>query len=285
MGRYLRCHKCKSLLMMGTIECPKCGSKRIDIFDNQPKAVLSTDGSKTLESQEKQTTGTNFLQRWFRRQQGPANKAKTTSKRINVPKVTGDSYVDSCFQFEFEEFDEHRVWHEIASLKDIPLLAEEGDKKKALDVAEIALKEYPDFDFTYLWVGKLRASLGYSGEPPKTYFEGMQNSRSKLSLCTGMANWEFEHNNLAEAVKWYIKSCALQLGGKTDREAFPFLNLAYIAEGLYLTKYKTSLLKQVDRIQNIRFDAEGTRQRYQLAAAQGTISIQKAISLLCDYYF
>ena len=216
-------------------------------------------------------------------QKEPGVQANSTSKRIKTPKLTGDPYVDSCFQLDFDELDEPRVWSEITDLKDIPFLADD-DKRKALDVAEKALKAYPDYDFTYFWVGKLRGSLDYPGEPRKTYLEGMQKSRSKLNLCTGMASWELEQNNLAEAVKWYLKSCALQLGGKMYRAEFPFLNLAYIAEGLNLAKCKAALLKQVERIRNIRFDAEGANQRYRLAAEQGDNSIKKAISLLCDYY-
>jgi hypothetical protein len=213
----------------------------------------------------------------------PEGKTDSISKKIKVPKLTGDPYVDSCFQLDFDELDEPRVWHEIAELKDIPLLAD-SDKKKALDAAEKALKAYPDYDFAYFWVGNLRGLLAYPGEPRKTYREGMKRSRSKLNLCIGVANWEFEQNNLAEAVRWYIRSCALQLGGKMYRAEFPFLNLAYIAEGLNLAKCKTALLKQVERIRNIKFDTEGANKRYRLAAEQGNDSIKKAISLLCDYY-
>ena len=64
--------------------------------------------------------------------------------KIKSPPTTDDSYVDSCFQFDFEESGESRVWHEITVLKDIPFLADK-DKTKALMVAEAALQEYADY--------------------------------------------------------------------------------------------------------------------------------------------
>ena len=36
---------------------------------------------------------------------------------IKTPPKTGEPYVDSCYQFDFEEFDEPRVWQKIVPLK------------------------------------------------------------------------------------------------------------------------------------------------------------------------
>jgi hypothetical protein len=207
-------------------------------------------------------------------------------KKIQSPPATGNAYVDSCFQFEFEELDEPRIWHTIDDLKDIPRLAESGKADKALALAEASLHQYSDYDFLYVWIGRLKAELEYSGEPQKTYFEGLQRCRSKASLCDSMAMVEFNANNLSNAVMWWIKSCAIQLGGGRARNGFSFLNLAYIAAGLGLAECHYALLKQADRIDSrqVRFDAEGANQRYRLASSQGSASIKQAISLLCSYY-
>ena len=202
---------------------------------------------------------------------------------IKTPQKTGDPYVDSCFQFDFEEFDEPRVWHEIASLKDIPLIAD-TDKNKALAIAEAAIQEFKDYSFLYYWIGKLRGQLNYAGEPKKTYLEGLQKGRNKPILCGGIAMWEFEHKNLAEAVKWWIKSCAIQLSCSLSKDGFSFLNLAYVSEGLGLSVCQTTLLEESNRLQSIAFDSIGANQRYSLAYNQGNQSIKNAISLLCNFY-
>lgn len=202
---------------------------------------------------------------------------------IKTPQKTGDPYVDACFQFDFEELDESRVWHEIASLKEIPFIAD-TDKRKALAIAEGAMKEFEDYSFLYFWIGKLRAQLNYPGEPKNTYLEGLQKGRNKPILCGGIAMWEFEHNNLAEAVKWWIKSCAIQLSCSLSKDGFSLLNLAYIAKGLGLAKYHIPLLEEAKRIQSIEFDSIGANQRYSLAYEQGNESIKNAISLFCNFY-
>ena len=203
--------------------------------------------------------------------------------KIKTPPETGDSYIDSCFQFDFEEFSESRVWQEITPMKEIPFLAD-TNKRIALATAETALKQYADYSFLYYWIGKLRGDLNFPGEPKITYLEGLQKGRNKPFLCGGIAVWEFDRSNLAEAVKWWIKSCAIQLSCKLSNDGFSLLNLAYIAEGLKLSNYHAPLLKEAQRIQNIRFDGVGANQRYRLAYDQGNTSIKSAIALLCDYY-
>ncbi len=49
---------------------------------------------------------------------------------IKTPPKTGEPYVDSCYQFDFEEFDKPRVWQKIAPLKEIPFIAD-TDKRNA----------------------------------------------------------------------------------------------------------------------------------------------------------
>jgi hypothetical protein len=203
--------------------------------------------------------------------------------KIKTPQPFGDPYVDSCFQFEFEELEETRVWHTIDGLKDVPFIAD-TDKKKALAIAERELQQYADYHFAYYWVGNLRSGLGYPGEPQNTYLLGIQKSRSKSVLCGGMAMWEFDQNHLANAVRWWIKSCAIQLSIGKVKDGFPMLNLAYIAESLGLATCHTSLLKQAQLIQNILFDSVGAKQRYDLAHQQGEDAIKQAISLLCSFY-
>ena len=175
---------------------------------------------------------------------------------IKAPPRTGDTYVDTCFQFDYEEFGDSRRWHEIPSMREIPDLAF-MDKKKALSVAEAALVENPDYSFLYYWIAKLRGELSYPGEPKNTFLEGLQKGCNKPMLCGGLAMWAFGQQNLAEAVKWWIQSCAIQMGCKLSNDSFSLLNLAYIAEGLKLPKCQTLLYQKAQALQSVKFDSLG----------------------------
>jgi hypothetical protein len=237
--------------------------------------------------------GAWFFRRGLQGSQPPANGAAppefssirggTGSMIVKTPPRTGDAYVDSCFEFDFEEFDESRVWHEIASIKEIPFVAD-TDTRRALELAESALDDYRDYSFVYYWIGKLRGQLSYPGEPRTTYLEGLRMGRNKPMLCGGIAVSEFDRGNLSEAVKWWIKSCAIQLSCGLSRDGFSFLNLAYVAQGLKLAQYKTPLIATGQDMQSIDFDSFGANQRILLAHEQGTASIKSAVSLLCDFY-
>ena len=78
-----------------------------------------------------------------------------------------------------------------------------------------------------------------------------------------------------------IRACVLRY-----KEPFPYVNLAYIAEGLGLLTAHEALLRKADSLpgQTVRFNANGTSARHRLAAAQGNDSIKKAIKQLCDSY-
>jgi hypothetical protein len=203
---------------------------------------------------------------------------------VASPPATGDAYVDSCFRFGFDELEEERDWHEMADVAEIPRLANSGDNVGALALIDEALTRYPDYGFLYSWRGHVQSKLDLREEERQSYLEGIQKSRSKASLCDYLGQWEFKAGRLAEAVEWWIKSCAIQLYVDRPEYASPFLRLAYIAEGLGLTACHSALLEQVDRIQNIRLNAQGERECWALAASQGNASIKRGITLLCDFY-
>ncbi len=203
--------------------------------------------------------------------------------KVPMPQPTGDLYVDTCFQIDFEEFEEPRRWHEIADMRVIPDMAM-IDKRKALAMAEAALRQYEDYSFAYYWVAKLRGEIGFPGEPIATCLEGLQKGRNKPMLCGAIAMFEFSRFDLGQAVKWWLRSCATQFGCHLSNDSFSMLNLAYIAKGLDLTDCHASLLREAQLLQSIQFDAIGAEERYHLSRTQGSAPIKKAISLLCDFY-
>ncbi|MEN6594842.1 MAG: hypothetical protein ABFC31_07860 [Clostridiaceae bacterium] len=203
--------------------------------------------------------------------------------KIKSPQLTGDLFVDDCFHFEFEEFSDPRRWFSLPIIRDIPDLAS-TDKKKALSIAESLIQEYSDYSFLYYWIGKLKGELGFSGEPNITYLDGLKKGCNKPVLCGGLAIVAFEKRNLAEAVKWWIQSSAIQLSCHLSTDSFSLLNLAYIAEGLHLSKCQAFLYHEAQSLQSVKFDNIGAAQRYSLASQQGNNSIKTAIKLLCSFY-
>ena len=87
--------------------------------------------------------------------------------KVPMPQPTGDLYVDTCFQIDFEEFEEPRRWHEIADMRVIPDMAM-IDKRKALALAEAALRQYEDYSFAYYWVAKLSSASARAPCPSPT---------------------------------------------------------------------------------------------------------------------
>lgn len=251
-----------------------------DCAKEEPQdAALLFPTNQASESNEKQPST-------LIRRDGPSELAPSQSGvEVQAPPSTGDKYVDSCFQCNFKEDSETRNWDNLDDLKDIPSLYNAGQKPKALQLAEAALAKYPDYDFVYGWLGRIREGLQYPDEPERSYHEGLRHSRSKASLCANLAMAAFEKGVLADAVTWWVKACAVLMGGGKAKDAYPFLNLAYIAEGLRLIGPNKQLLAWTEAIQSggLMFDADGANQRYRLANSQGNESIKKAIELLCSF--
>ena len=203
--------------------------------------------------------------------------------KVPTPPLTGILYVDTCYQIDFEEFDEPRRWNDIPRMRELPDMAF-YNKEKALTVAEAALQEYADYSFVYYWVAKLRGEIGFPGEPIATCLEGLKKGRNKPMLCGAIAMFEFSRFDLGQAVKWWLRSAATQFGCRLSTDSFSLLNLAYIAEGLDLPDCQKALMSEAQRLQSVKFDPVGAEQRYHLARTQGSAPIKKAIQLLCDFY-
>lgn len=194
--------------------------------------------------------------------------------------VKGDAYVDSCFNFDFNEQNEKRIWYEMDELNE-----RNSDTIRKMELAEAALPKYPDYDIIYAWIGWGKKESGQPEEARKAYLEGLMKSRRKSGLCGDLGMLEFEpYNNLHEAVKWWIRSCAIQSVEGQYSDGFSFLNLATIAKYLRLKKCYSKLFEQSKKIQNIIFDAAGESQRKYMVRDQGNNLIKQAITLLCKNY-
>jgi len=191
-----------------------------------------------------------------------------------------DSFVDS-FNFNFREEEDNRDWKEMKDLSEVcPYQSAQTHNMKIIAV-ETVLQKYPDYDVLYSWLGSLKGPK----EARKVYLEGLKKSRIKAHLCGDLGKLAFEENNLSEAVKWWIRSCAIQAVGKRYTDGFSFLNLATIAKYFGLNDCYSKLFDQSKKIMNIVFDATGELQRASIVQKQGNNSIKQAIKLLCKDYF
>ena len=143
---------------------------------------------------------------------------------------TGDSYVDACFQIEFQEFYEDRDWFGIPEAKVIPEAGNAGSIEEALCLAKALRDKYPDFYFSYYWFAILYCKQGHYEDARNSLIKGLHLVKSKYHLCEKMGDIERELVNLQEAVKWWIKSIVIQVSTEKIDNYNSFLYLSYVAE-------------------------------------------------------
>lgn len=208
-------------------------------------------------------------------------QSSTISLKI-IPK-TKDTYVDDCFQVDFQEFEERGDWRDIPEAKAIPGKINEGKLDEALSLTQILQSKYPDFYYTYTSFARIYTKQGRFEDARISLLEGLQLAKSKHNICSVMGDIEWELGNLLEAVKWWIKSIYVQVGYQNQPDNFgPFLYLSYVAEQLDLHKTSSHLRLYVDRIRpgQIRMNAEGANKIYATTKRQGSSSMKRAIELL-----
>jgi HEAT repeat protein len=199
---------------------------------------------------------------------------------------TGDPYIDDCFTIDFEEMVEDRDWFKISEAKAIPDASNAGLIDDALHLAEELRKQQPDFYFSYYWLGVLFRKQKRPIDGRKILLEGLNLCRSKQSLCTALGDLEWEQHNLSEAVKWWIKSVAVQVGAQYVTDYGAFLHLSYVAEGLGIGVACLELRDWVDRVRSgqIRLNGQAANEFYGATSRQGTPAMRLAIELLEKNY-
>jgi HEAT repeat protein len=199
---------------------------------------------------------------------------------------TGDPYVDDCFQMDFDELYDERDWFKMPEAKAIPAAANVGRQDEASRLAAELTRTHPDFYFGYYWLAVLYRKQKRYDDARQALLEGLRQAKSKQDLCDGMAEMEWERHNLPEAVKWWIKSVALQVGSQYATDYVPFLYLSYVAEALGIQVACSKLRSWVDSIRSgqLRLDAQAANALYSATSSQGTAAIRRAIELLLKHY-
>lgn len=208
--------------------------------------------------------------------------------QIEVPPFTGDAYVDDCFTINYQELPDSRDWFSIKQIKEAQHYQWSGDMNKALEVMSKLVSEYSDFDIVYSWSAQVYRRMGNFSKAIEILEEGLDKAKLKGGLCGDLGSLYFEElQDLKNAVKWWIRSCSIQLGGGKADLAFSFLNLSAVVNPFpSMDIQRQWLLNQADRIDNrrTRFNEKGLNDRHQMAINQGDQSMINAIRLLCSYY-
>jgi tetratricopeptide (TPR) repeat protein len=195
-----------------------------------------------------------------------------------------DSYVSACFALDFEESVEDRDPRDIDVLRQIEELANRGQLGAAMELIESIFEQYDDFDFVYGWKAILHSKMGQLITARTTIETGLRRARSKYRLCEDMGNIEFEWGNLSEAVRWWIKSIALQRRCTRVASWHSYVYLAGIAAALGEEDSSTQLLTTVDRQrpEKIRLNGEGRNRVALRVAREGNSAMRRAIRRLCE---
>jgi hypothetical protein len=206
---------------------------------------------------------------------------------IKTIAMTGDPYVDDCFQIDFDEFYEERDWFNIPEAKAIAEAGNAGLIDEALRLTADLRQKYPDFYFCYYWFAILYRKQKRYDDARKSLMEGLHFAKSKESLCAKMGDVEWEVHDLHQAVKWWIKSIAIQLGSQsvTDDDGV-FLSLSYVAEALGMIGVCSKLRSWADRLRlgQIRLNAQPANDIYLATSRQATPAMRLAIELLDKHY-
>jgi hypothetical protein len=196
---------------------------------------------------------------------------------------TGDRYVDRCFECQWSELDEPRLWSSDLELKAVANLANDGQDSEALARLAKLWESYRDHDFVYGWKARILVRQGQRNDAIKLLDEGISRCRTKFTLCANRAEIEYNSGDLSEAVVWWIRSAVSQvsLQGRPLLDS-PFLHLAYIAGAFHDDASKDQLFRAVDRLTKWgRLNDSAVNRVNSLVAAKGSKSMVVAIAKLC----
>lgn len=237
--------------------------------------LIAEDAKATIEAIAKRCVGTELSEVVV----PPSLPTKKIAK-------TGDPYVDECFEIGSDELYEDRDWFNMPEAKAIPEAANAGQIEEALRLAEELRRKHPDFDFGYYWFAVLYQKQRRYEDARKYLMEGLHSAKSKQGLYTAMGEMEWELQHVSEAVKWWIKSVAVQVGSQYATDYVAFLHLSYVAEALGVQAACLQLRAWVDRIRTgqIRLTGQAANEFYLATNRQGTTSMRYAIELLYKQY-
>jgi len=212
--------------------------------------------------------------------------SRSAATKPSASEGTLDTYVDACFNMEFEESQEERRWSDVPEAAAVAEAANDRRTEEALRLAQALRDKHPDFHLGYYWVGELQRRQQRYSDARECLLRGLDLTKSKYALCEMMGQVHCEAGNLAAAVKWWIRSCVIQLRLEDIEAHTPFLNLSYVAEGMGLSSECAALRQTVDgsrQGRDCRLSADDANRLYRLThRLSERMPVALAIQQLCS---
>lgn len=219
-----------------------------------------------------------------------SKKSNSGNKDVKISKqetkIVNESFVSSCFNFDLEDQPDDRVWSKYEELRIIPQECEVGSIDKAQRMIKSAKSKYQDLDFVYYWDGFIGKKKGISGEPNRSYNEGLIKCKRKASLCSWLGDEAFGAGNLEDAIRWWIRSYVLQHKVGRYYDSSSFLYLAYFADACGMGKCRDALLAKHDsqRGGKVRLTSAISQKITYMSQKMATEDMKNTIQLLCKEY-
>lgn len=134
--------------------------------------------------------------------------------------VQRDEYIDACFSIEYNvneelckhESQEQRLIKEEKDNEIFDLFSIYGKNKKeeAFELAKSLTNDMKDWDVPYTWISRIFREEKKYKEAKEAITIGLKNAKRKRVLCGHMAVIYEEENNIAERVKWLIRSMIIE---------------------------------------------------------------------------
>jgi hypothetical protein len=205
---------------------------------------------------------------------------------LKIPSKTNNSYIDSCFQIDYQEFDDPRDWRKIPEANEFIDAERSGKNTNVLLLLLDNIRtKYPDFHFSYSWYIKIYSSVGLDDDVNKILKKGLNLSKRKDTICRNMGMAKWKEDNLPEALKWWIKCLVFQLNRDAYHDYELFLYLSIIANGFSLYS-ESSTFKRYANINGSGIEVipeTVSKLRFQVSN-HGTSSMKEALKILVKEY-
>ena len=217
----------------------------------------------------------------------PSDAADGQRIDARFPPSTGDPFIDSCFEIDFPVEREGREWTSMPDVVSLaPIHNEDLAAGEYMSRLSRKIETLPDFDLLYFWLAGVYMEQANYDRASSVLRDGLDKAKAKHALCTRMGDIHLSKSSLADAVRWWIRSCSIQLQGSVLDDYNPFLDLSIVCDQLGSSEDSVWLLQMADRIDTRRLRRVGGRldTLQNIVADQGTREMSAAIRLLRGHF-
>ncbi len=198
-----------------------------------------------------------------------------------------DIFVEECFSFDLPLKVEKRNPSQIQGLKDIPGLVKKNRLKEAWQILDTHQDKYIDLDFIYVWQAMILERSGRIPEAKEILADGLKHATQKHVLCDRMGFLAYKADDMAGAIKWWIRSVVAMHKIQTVTMWEPFLYLAYVAQGFGNENAFQSLMVQVTKISvhgELQLEKDAQKNLNKMLKTLPLESVTNALDILCTRF-